>query len=166
MNKVLTAEDFVNKELLTSTESSVIMNYVRCLHNQSIGQLMEKDRFVIENSEKHLEKIIEDSGLTESEKKRITLFIQEWVEREKNARREMYRELNTTNSNDNPMWPQDDKGRILKVFKDDKISTHIHPEDPSMQKRFNRIAEALKVDIELVKEIQRNRYNPSNAIAV
>lgn len=164
MKTFSTAEDFVNKELLTSTESSVIMNYVRCLHNQSIGQLMEKDRFVIENSEKHLEKIIEDSGLTEGEKERIALFIQEWVEREKKARREMYRELNTTNSNDNPIWPQDDKGRILKVFKDDNISVDIHPEDPSIQNRFSKIAEALKVDIELVKEIQRNRYNPNNKL--
>lgn len=164
MKTFSTAEDFVNKELLTLTESSVIMNYVRCLHNQSIGQLMEKDRFVIENSEKHLEKIIEDSGLSEGEKEKITLFTQEWVEREKKARREMYRELNATNSNDNPIWPQDDKGRILKVFKDDKISVDIHPEDPSIQNRFFKIAEALKVDIRLVKEVQRNRYNPNNKL--
>lgn len=159
------AVDYITTKLLNEAESTIIKDYVRCLHNESIGKTLDKDRFVVRNSEVHFKRLIDESGLPDNEKEKVQNYIDAWIRREKIERMEMYKNLSYTEHSSKPKAFSIEE-RIQRIFKDDNITPNIHPEDPAIQNRFNRIAVVLNIDIEMVKGEQRKRFNPSNNIAI
>lgn len=85
--------DYLEKKVFSYEGASIIHNYVRAKHNESLGILENKDKSTIPNSEKFFERIINDNSLSNGDKTKVRSVIDSFIKAEMDARVTMYKSI-------------------------------------------------------------------------
>lgn len=135
--------EHIEKEILTYSNSQLILEIARADFHSSIGALEPKDAVSAENARKYFKKCVENIE-NEDDRKYLNRFLETWLEREKQEVANLYREK---------------YGKTSVLITNDDLHTHLS----NIEKEWER--ERVE-NIRKEMEIQANRsgWNIDNLI--
>lgn len=126
--------EHIEKEILTYSNSQLILEIARADFHSSIGALEPKDAVSAENARKYFKKYVENIE-NEDDRKYLNIFLETWLEREKQEVATLYREK---------------YGKTSVLITNDDLQTHLS----NIEKEWER--ERVE-NIRKEMEIQANR---------